>query len=205
MLAQEESLLLNHSVIGTEHLLLGMLREGEGVAANALTTLGVSIEPVREKVKMVRPVPTVSSGTDPRPFTPRAKKVLEFSLREALQLGHTYIGTEHILLGLVREGEGAGIQVLANLGVEPARVRQQIMQLLSGYLSKVSPEGESIDAPPSVEPRCNGCTAELSEVAQFRSISVPATSAVQSPLTVEVVSCSRCGFVLGLFKTGSPE
>jgi ATP-dependent Clp protease ATP-binding subunit ClpC len=202
MLAQDESLLLNHSVIGTEHLLLGLLREGEGVAANALTGLGVSAEAVREQVELVLPVPGRPPENGSRPFTPRAKKVLELSLREALQLGHNYIGTEHLLLGLVREGEGAAIQVLESLGFERARLRQEIMQLLSGHRSEGAPEGESIDAPLSMEPRCNGCTAELSEVAQYRSVRMPAASAGSSPLTVEVVSCRRCGFVLGMFRSG---
>jgi len=107
VLAQEEARLLNHSFIGTEHILMGLIHEGEGVAAKALEQLEISLEAVREKVEET----VVLSGTAPTgspPFTPRAKKVLELSLREAMQLGHNYIGTEHMLLGLVREGEGAG-------------------------------------------------------------------------------------------------
>ncbi len=140
VLAQEEARLLNHSFIGTEHILLGLIHEGEGVAAKALEQLGISLEAVREKVEETIGL----SGTAPTgspPFTPRAKKVLELSLREALQLGHNYIGTEHMLLGLVREGEGVAAQVLVSLGADLARVRQQVIQLLSGYQGKESVGG----------------------------------------------------------------
>jgi ATP-dependent Clp protease ATP-binding subunit ClpC len=134
VLAQEEARLLNHNFIGTEHILLGLIHEGEGVAAKALESLGISLEAVREKVEETIG-PAGSSTTGSPPFTPRAKKVLELSLREALQLGHNYIGTEHMLLGLVREGEGVAAQVLVNLGADLSRVRQQVIQLLSGYQS----------------------------------------------------------------------
>jgi len=132
VLAQEEARLLNHNYIGTEHILLGLIHEGEGVAAKALESLGVSLEAVRNQVEEI----IGQGGTSPSghiPFTPRAKKVLELSLREALQLGHNYIGTEHILLGLIREGEGVAAQVLVKLGADLSRVRQQVIQLLSGY------------------------------------------------------------------------
>src|SRR5664279_858076 len=132
VLAQEEARLLSHSYIGTEHILLGLIHEGEGVAAKALESLGISLEAVRNQVEEI----IGQGGTSPSghiPFTPRAKKVLELSLREALQLGHNYIGTEHILLGLIREGEGVAAQVLVKLGADLSRVRQQVIQLLSGY------------------------------------------------------------------------
>ncbi len=132
VLAQEEARLLNHSYIGTEHILLGLIHEGEGVAAKALESLGISLEAVRAQVEEI----IGQGGSSPSghiPFTPRAKKVLELSLREALQLGHNYIGTEHILLGLIREGEGVAAQVLVKLGADLSRVRQQVIQLLSGY------------------------------------------------------------------------
>src|SRR6201989_1466070 len=132
VLAQEEARLLNHNYIGTEHILLGLIHEGEGVAAKALESLGISLEAVRAQVEEI----IGHGGTAPSghiPFTPRAKKVLELSLREALQLGHNYIGTEHILLGLIREGEGVAAQVLVKLGADLSRVRQQVIQLLSGY------------------------------------------------------------------------
>ena len=131
VLAQEEARLLNHSFIGTEHILLGLIHEGEGVAAKALESLGISLTAVREKVEeTIGMAGSAPSGSPP--FTPRAKKVLELSLREALQLGHSYIGTEHMLLGLVREGEGVAAQVLQSLGVDLGRVRQQVIQLMAG-------------------------------------------------------------------------
>ena len=132
VLAQEEARLLNHNYIGTEHILLGLIHEGEGVAAKALESLGISLEAVRNQVQEI----IGQGGSSPSghiPFTPRAKKVLELSLREALQLGHNYIGTEHILLGLIREGEGVAAQVLVKLGADLSRVRQQVIKLLSGY------------------------------------------------------------------------
>ncbi|MEN9750972.1 MAG: hypothetical protein RLZZ600_19 [Actinomycetota bacterium] len=135
VLAQEEAKMLNHNYIGTEHILLGLIHEGEGVAAKALESLNISLESVREQVQDI-----IGQGqqqpTGHIPFTPRAKKVLELSLREALQLGHNYIGTEHILLGLIREGEGVAAQVLVKLGADLNRVRQQVIQLLSGYQGK---------------------------------------------------------------------
>src|SRR5674536_76041 len=135
VLAQDEARMLNHNYIGTEHLLLGLIHEGEGVAAKALESLGISLEAVREQVEEI-----IGQGqqapTGHIPFTPRAKKVLELSLREALQINHTYIGTEHILLGLIREGEGVAAQVLVKLGADLNRVRQQVIQLLSGYQGK---------------------------------------------------------------------
>jgi ATP-dependent Clp protease ATP-binding subunit ClpA len=132
VLAQEEARLLNHNYIGTEHLLLGLIHEGEGVAATTLESLGISLEAVRAQVEEI-----IGQGqrapTGHIPFTPRAKKVLELSLREAKQLDHNYIGTEHILLGLIREGEGVAAQVLVKLGGDLSRVRQVVIQLLSGY------------------------------------------------------------------------
>jgi hypothetical protein len=132
VLAQEEASLLNHSFIGTEHILLGLIHEGDGLAAKALESLGISLQAVRENVaETIGP-----SGSGPKgspPFTPRAKKVLELALREALELGHNYIGTEHILLGLVREGEGVAAQVLQSFGADLGAVREKVMELLVGY------------------------------------------------------------------------
>jgi ATP-dependent Clp protease ATP-binding subunit ClpC len=140
VLAQEEARLLNHNYIGTEHLLLGLVHDGEGVAAKALESLGISLEAVRAQVEQI-----IGQGQSAPsghiPFTPRAKKVLELSLRESKQLGHDYIGTEHILLGLIREGEGVAAQVLVNLGGGLSRVRQQVIQLLSGGEAAVEQAG----------------------------------------------------------------
>ncbi len=150
VLAQEEARLLNHNYIGTEHILLGLIHEGEGVAAKALESLGIALEGVRSQVEEI-----IGQGQQAPsghiPFTPRAKKVLELSLREALQLGHNYIGTEHILLGLIREGEGVAAQVLIKLGADLNRVRQQVLQLLSGYQGKetAAAEGGRSEGTPS--------------------------------------------------------
>jgi ATP-dependent Clp protease ATP-binding subunit ClpA len=143
VLAQEEARLLRHNYIGTEHLLLGLLREGEGVAAKALEWFGISLEAGRVQVQE-----TISQGlrapTGHIPFTPRAKKVLELSLREALQLGHKYIGTEHILLGIGREGEGVAAQVLAGFGADYAQVREQVVRLLTGEGEQAGPRARLV-------------------------------------------------------------
>src|SRR5580693_9084411 len=149
VLAQEEARMLNHNYIGTEHILLGPIHEGEGVAAKALESLGISLEAVRQQVEEI-----IGQGQQAPsghiPFTPRAKKVLELSLREALQLGHNYIGTEHILLGLIREGDGVAAQVLVKLGADLNRVRQQVIQLLHGYQGKEpAASGTAAESTPS--------------------------------------------------------
>jgi len=129
VLAQEEARMLNHNYIGTEHILLGLIHEGQGVAAKALESLGISLEAVRQQVEEI-----IGQGQQAPsghiPFTPRAKTVLELSLRETKELGHSYIGTEHILLGLLREGQGVAAQVLVELGADLDRVREQVVQVL---------------------------------------------------------------------------
>ncbi len=133
VLAQEEARMLNHNYIGTEHILLGLIHEGEGLAAKALESLGISLDAVRQQVEEI-----IGQGQQAPsghiPFTPRVKKVLELTQQAALQLGHSYIGTEHILLGLIREGDGVAAQVLIRLGADLNRVRQQVIALL--YQSK---------------------------------------------------------------------
>ncbi len=133
VLAQEEARMLNHDYIGTEHLLLGLIHEGKGVAAKALDGMGITEEAVRQQVEEIVGRGQQAARSGHIPFTPRAKKVLKLSLREALQLGHPYIGTEHILLGLIREGEGVAAQVLARLGADMDRTRHQVVELLHGY------------------------------------------------------------------------
>jgi ATP-dependent Clp protease ATP-binding subunit ClpC len=203
--AQEEARLLNHNYIGTEHILLGLLREEEGVAAKALTTLGVSLEAVRRDVGEI-----VGRGSEvPRghiPFTPRAKKVLELSLREALQLGHNYIGTEHILLGLIREGEGVAARVLQKLGADLNRVRQTVVQLLSEYMELAESSGaEAVGGfteggSPTSEPlgddapTCPNCFGALDETLAVRVLE---TTAEGEPLFMKIAYCSRCGVALG--------
>ncbi len=178
VLAQHEARELNHNYIGTEHILLGLIREGEGVAVEALKSLEISLETVRQQVEeaigrgQARPSGHI-------PFTPRAKKVLELSLRESHQLGHRYIGTEHILLGLIREGEGVAAQVLVSLGADLNRVRQQVIQLLAGHRREAGAEGEAGGVweagrdPAGLEPevRIVGSPAQLAEMmARLRSI-----------------------------------
>jgi ATP-dependent Clp protease ATP-binding subunit ClpC len=144
LLAQEEARMLNHNYIGTEHLLLGLIHEGNGVAATALESLGISLDAVRQQVEEI-----IGQGQQAPsghiPFTPRAKKVLELSLREATQLGQDHIGTEHILLGLIREGDGVAAQVLVKLGADLNRVRQQVIKLVHGRAGEdVTGEGSGL-------------------------------------------------------------
>ena len=212
VLAQEEARMLNHNYIGTEHILLGLIHEGEGVAAKALESLGISLEAVRQQVEEI-----IGQGqaapTGHIPFTPRAKKVLELSLREALQLGHNYIGTEHILLGLISEGEGVAAQVLARMGADLFRVREEVIRILeemradpgpilasSGGFARAiegSPELESAPKGPTV-PRCPRCRATISETIQYETQIVKERSG-EGSRDVVVVFCGRCGNALGAF------
>jgi ATP-dependent Clp protease ATP-binding subunit ClpC len=200
--AQEEARMLNHNYIGTEHILLGLIHEGEGVAAKALESLNISLEAVRQQVEEI-----IGQGqaapTGHIPFTPRAKKVLELSLREALQLGHNYIGTEHILLGLIREGEGVAAQVLQKLGADLNRVRQTVIQLLSGYTAEAAPSGEqersvgqgSPEGAGSHDvPTCPSCFAWLAETLASKTLDVTVDD---EPSRVRIAYCSRCGCALG--------
>jgi hypothetical protein len=161
--------MLNHDYVGTEHLLLGLIHEGEGVAAKVLESLGISLDAVRQQVEEI-----IGQGQQAPsghiPFTPRAKKVLELSLREALQLGHHYIGTEHILLGLIREGDGVAAQVLVKLGADLNRVRQQVIQLLHGYQGKEPAPGgtaaRELRLLPAVKTRLEAVEQRLAAVEQ---------------------------------------
>jgi ATP-dependent Clp protease ATP-binding subunit ClpA len=206
VLAQEESRLLNHNYIGTEHLLLGLVHEGEGVAAAALAQLGVSLEAVRTQVEEIIGHGD-SSPSGHIPFTPRAKKVLELALREALGLGHDFIGTEHILLGLVREGEGVAAQVLVKMGASLARVRSQVLEVLGQppgeRPSEVVPRvdvarvvGEEIRVPVERHPACPTCRTSLVEAAAVRVLAVPDLE-VGHRVSVQVVYCQVCGLALG--------
>jgi ATP-dependent Clp protease ATP-binding subunit ClpC len=209
--AQEEARMLNHDYIGTEHILLGLIREGEGVAARALESMNISLGAARTRVQEI-----IGQGSEPPtghiPFTPRGKKVLELALREALQMGHNYIGTEHILLGLIREGEGVGAQVLQELGAGLDRVRQTVIQLLSGYTAGEAAAGgevsvsESAYRPveplprsewkPEDAPTCSHCGAALTETLAVKDLDI-ATGGGE-PVTVRVAYCSRCGSALGV-------
>ncbi len=203
VLAQEEARLLNHNFIGTEHVLLGLLHEGEGIAAKALTSLGVALETVREEVEETIG-PSGSSTTGSPPFTPRAKKVLELSLREALQLGHLYIGTEHLLLGLLREGEGVGTQVLVGLGVDLARVRYQVIHLLGDPPTETTAEATTMTEASSRQgPRCPTCQSPLEDHVRYRVLPVrPEAGDESRTIDVAFVYCLLCGVVVAHRPTG---
>jgi ATP-dependent Clp protease ATP-binding subunit ClpC len=206
VLAQDESRTLSHNYIGTEHILLGLIREGEGVAARALGAMGISLPGVREDVLEI-----VGEGPSPAPghipFTPRAKKVLELALREALGLGHNYIGTEHILLGLIQEGEGVAAQVLVKRGADLDRVRQTVIQLLSGYVvgAEQAPLEPPEPAPPPTGPTraapedfptCPACFAPLAETIAGTVMDIVVDGGSE-PATARIAYCGRCGAALG--------
>ena len=189
--------MLEHNYIGTEHILLGLLHEGEGVAAQALEKLGVPLQEVRDQV-----VKWIGRGqeapTGHIPFTPRAKKVLELSLREALNLGHNYIGTEHILLGVVREGEGVAAQILLKLGVELHGVRQTVVSLLSGYpeaTAEVMERAKQED--PEEWPLCPRCRASLEKTASYRVLDIRPPGGEGVARAVSFAFCGKCGTWLG--------
>ena len=208
--AQEEARLLNHGFIGTEHILLGLIREGEGVGAQALQSLGISLEAVRQKVEETIGVSGSVPGASP-PFTPRAKKVLELSLREALQLNHSYIGTEHILLGLVREGEGVAATVLVSLGADLPRVRQEVLTLMSGGVqlqggARVSDiQTTPASGPSPSEPCCPRCRTNVREAARFRVMAVRSADEAAEPMSMVVVYCEQCGTTLHMFEAAEPS
>jgi ATP-dependent Clp protease ATP-binding subunit ClpA len=169
VLAQEEARMLNHNYIGTEHILLGLIHEGEGVAAKALESLGISLDAVRQHVgEIIGQGQQAPSGHIP--FTPRAKKVLELTRREAEQLGHAYIGTEHILLGLIREGNGVAAQVLVVLGADLNRVRQTVIQLLHGHPARepvsTRSAGQEHRLPPVLQARLDEVEQRLAAIEQ---------------------------------------
>ena len=207
--AQVEARLLNHNYIGTEHILLGLLHEGEGVAAKALEKVGMSLEDVRSEVEAI-----IGKGhsepTGHIPFTPRAKKVMELSLREALQHHHNYNVTEHILLGLVREGEGVAAQVLVRRGAQLDRVRAEVLGLLSGFTGPGgetgSVEAQSLPQPeailaegtdPASEPRCPRCRSDLRDSVAYRTLEVAPAEGEGEPRAVAFAFCRRCGTSYG--------
>jgi ATP-dependent Clp protease ATP-binding subunit ClpC len=194
VLAQEEARLLGHTYIGTEHILLGLLAEEEGLGAQALVKSGVSLSAAREKVVAVI---GEGPGTPPShiPFTPRAKKVLELALREAIALGHNYIGTEHQLLGLVREGEGVAAKVLTSLGVTLEGLRGQILDLLSA--TPAQPEaGGRLTTRRQLIPPVPPCRHEPAHLV-YLPVEIGGSGDLP-PLSVRVVRCSECGTTLGV-------
>jgi ATP-dependent Clp protease ATP-binding subunit ClpC len=211
-LAQEEARLLNHSFIGTEHLLLGLVAEGEGIAAQALQSLGITLEAARWIVEETIGVAGTAPGDSP-PFTPRAKKVLELSLREALAMNRHDIGSEHILLGLVREGEGVGPTVLVKLGAALPRVRQEVLRLMGEEATHVMGEsptqggfqrrragGRRAPGAAPEGPCCPRCRGAIGDVARFRTIAVHSDSGDTEAISVDVVYCLICGTTLHMFR-----
>ena len=203
VLAQEEARMLNHNYIGTEHFLLGLIHGG--VAGTVLASLGVSLEGVRRRVEeLVGHGNVAASGHIP--FTPRAKRVLELALKESLHLGHTYIGSEHLLLGIIREGEGVAAQVLTQLGVELDAARRAVLEAVGGYsgrhnvLEEVRPitvgmqQTQTISAPYDLSrgPLCTMCSAPLAEKARHQVTDVPATVGA-GVVQILIVYCSNCG------------
>ena len=209
VLAQDEARMLRHNYIGTEHILLGLVREGGGVAARALQSMDISLEEVRRQVEEIIGMGQAAPAGH-IPFTPQAKKVLELSLREALQLGHSYIGTEHILLGLVREGEGVAAQVLERYGASMDRVRHTVIALLSGYAGVETAaaggtaEGSALTyrdvapadrpAPAASFPTCPNCRSPLAETLSARTLDL---EVADEETMVKMAYCSRCGAALG--------
>ena len=187
--------MLSHNYIGTEHILLGLVHEGEGIAARSLTSLNISLEAVRLEVEQI-----IGQGQATPighiPFTPRAKKVLELSLREALQLGHNYIGTEHILLGLIREGEGVAAQVLQKLGADLNRVRQTVIQLLSGYPVSASEEMPTKGWTPASGPSCPWCSKPLEGALAYRTMVAAPDDDEGDPISLFLLYCKNCGGIV---------
>lgn len=199
VLAQEEARTLNHNYIGTEHMLLGLLHEGEGVAAQAMKSLGIDLLDARKRVEE-----KISVGGHPPhghiPFTPRGKKIMELALREALQLGHNYIGTEHILLALIREGEGVGAQVLTQMGADLNRVRQEVLRLLSGHTAQKMAVGDEMTVfPPYSEGVCPKCPS-LRIKATYQNPRVNYSKVLKKVLSLGEHlrrDCLECGYSWG--------
>jgi ATP-dependent Clp protease ATP-binding subunit ClpC len=203
VLAQEEARMLNHNYIGTEHILLGLIHEREGVAATTLGSMNISLEAVRREIEEI-----IGQGQATPighiPFTPRAKKVLELSLRESLQLGANYIGTEHILLGLIREGEGVAAQVLQKLGADLHRVRQTVIQFLSGYpaafeeipMTGWTPASRTTGRKPVSGPSCPWCSLPLEGALAYRTMVAAPDDDEGDPISLFLLYCKGCGGIV---------
>jgi ATP-dependent Clp protease ATP-binding subunit ClpC len=206
--AQDEAGLLGHNFIGTEHVLLGLLREGEGVAAKALASFDIGLETARQKVAEM--VPAAPTPTGSPPFTPRSKKVLELSLREAMELGHKYIGTEHILLGLVHEGEGVAARVLTSLGAGLEPVRERVLEILrtGSYAADIvaattgpvasglfQTGGEHLARPRP--PYCPYCQGALAGHLRYASMPAAPTNPDDFEVDLVLIYCENCGRYLG--------
>jgi ATP-dependent Clp protease ATP-binding subunit ClpC len=203
VLAQEEARMLSHNYIGTEHILLGLIHEREGVAATTLESMNISLEAVRREIEEI-----IGQGqatpTGHIPFTPRAKKVLELSLRESLQLGANYIGTEHILLGLIREGEGVAAQVLQKLGADLHGVRQTVIRFLSGYpatseeipMTGWTPASGTTGWTPASGPSCPWCSRPLEGSLAYRTMVAAPDDDEGDPISLFLLYCKGCGGIV---------
>ena len=192
VLAQDEARELGHGFVGTEHLLLGLLAEGEGVAALALESLGISLEEARDQVEEIAGCGQ-GAPAGHIPFTPRAKKVLERALREALQLGHTYIGTEHLLLSLIAEGDGIPAQVLAGRGADYALVLERVVALLTGRYEQADPKTRLVRPP--VPAGLADATEQLRQVQRQKT----------SGCTVSSIACATCSASTASSRTAAPH
>jgi ATP-dependent Clp protease ATP-binding subunit ClpA len=212
VLAQEESREMGHDHIGTEHLLLALIREEDGIAGQALGEVGITLDAARKQVEAAigrgEPEPKRRSGKRWRrhvPFTARAKKTMELALRESLGLGHNYIGTEHLLLGLLSLGEGAGSETLAHLGADPVQLRESVLKLARTRPEAATPTVEFREAEFEVRgltadvasPRCPTCRSDLAEAAAVRTMDLPLHEA-EGTRTVAFAFCRRCGSSLGI-------
>jgi ATP-dependent Clp protease ATP-binding subunit ClpC len=210
VMAQEEARLLHHGFIGSEHILLGLLRQEDSVAGEVLASFGVTLEAGRRVVESILGDGSAEAELGSPPFTPRAKKILELSLRESLQLNHNYIGTEHLLLGLIREGEGVGAQILKELKVDLGAARQRVLQFIAEKVD-IDPSaatGQASSGPRMSRstalrssPRCPQCRAELADTARYRILEVrpDAHDERNGPSRTTVVYCSVCGVSLHMF------
>lgn len=198
--AQEEARRLNHNYIGTEHLLLGLIAEPDTVSANALVSHGVDVSAIRQAVVRI-----IGEGTEAPsghiPFTPRAKKVLELTLRESLQMGHNYIGSEHILLGLIREGEGVAAQVLTQLGVNLNDLRVTVKELVT---SKEPAESISGNRWPEGSGRVRGVCQHLPPTLSIEVHDIPRADSEEAT-SVALIICTTCGTTIGVLPDLSTE
>jgi len=195
VLAQEEARLLDHRFIGTEHMLLGILRLEEGTAADALASLGIRLDAVRTKVAQTVAQAQVPPTGAP-PFTPRAKKVFELSVREALQQGHAFISEADILLGLLREGEGVAVQVMVSFGPDIAQIRDAVVERVNRSAPSGAHESQT-DTSGDVELHCPYCRASIRDAIRYESLKVqPADSQQGGPVWAKVPYCNQCKCVL---------
>lgn len=185
-LSQEEAVRLGHNNIGTEHILLGLVREGNGIAAKALESLGLEVAKIQEEVEKL-----IGAGKQPMQtihYTPRAKKVVELSQDEARKLGHSYVGTEHILLGLIREGEGVAARVLNNLGVSLNKARQQVLQLLGSNESQAGRQGRGGQSSSANTPTLDSLARDLTETAKEGNVDPVIGRSKEIERVIEVLS-----------------